>query len=549
MIKKRNNALSKMKKINIYAILILTLFPISILSCNDDEVFVETGEELLAIDEDFGSAQRDNVFVLNPERWGIVEGNVSNEVAKENTQILNFIIKRVAEFGITTLQIDEMDAFFEVNSRVNNPKIKSESAILIPSNFELRMSDNVFMRVQPNGAHTYSLLMVFEGENIKINGGNLIGDRWVHDYSPEVDLYGNEWVAHDWGHIIQISGGKNVEIDNVNISAATGDGIVVHESVIRTDSNSVISENVTIKNCTIDEIRRNALSFLDGDGILLENCDITNTGQGPENPKGVYNSSGAYPKYGISFEAYRGRDANNNLIEYQRIENVEIRNNRFTGNYGGDINLYTCSNVNIHDNYFDSMIANIASHDITIKDNIMEARLDDDGNYYQFGILFKSKFDPLGKEMNYNYTITGNQIKNYVNAMVLGGENYTVYNNTLTDFKAGITFYKYLNGAQLYNNTLTSNISTSSGYASLVANTTDVSVSNENVAVTYRPLNISGLQANIVEKLIFDNCTFNSTDNKVNSISGSENITVQNSQLNTQINVFNSTNIQQINNN
>ena len=528
-------------------ILVLLIALVALPFINDD-LFANNNNNLLIEIEDQGGAQ-DPVFTFDPKRWGIVEGIVSDEVAKKNTFILNAILKQTAEFGFTTFKIDKMDAYFDVSAGVNNPEIKSESAILMPSNFEFIMSDNVFLRVQPNGAHTYSLIMVFEGENIKIKGGNLIGDRWVHNYEPVVDLYGNEWIAHDWGHIIQIAGGKNIEINNVNISDATGDGFVVAGSNIRTATNAVISENVTLKNSMISGNRRNALSLLDGNGIVIENCNITNTGNGPENPKGVYNSSGTYPKYGISFEAYRGRDAFNNLIEYQRIENVEIRNNRFTGNYGGDINLYTCSNINIHDNYFDSMIANIASHDIIIKDNIMEARQEDNGNYYEFGILFKSKLDPFGKEQNYNYTISGNKIKNYINAIVLGGENYKVFTNTLTDFKAGITFYKYFNGAQLYNNTLTSNVNTSSGYTSLVANTTDVSISNENIAVTYRPLNISGLIADIVKYLTFDNCIFNSTDNKVNSISGSQNITVQNSQLNTQINVFNSTNIQLINNN
>ncbi|XCF05109.1 right-handed parallel beta-helix repeat-containing protein [Tamlana crocina] len=539
--------MKKTIKYCLFAVLSLVQFQ----SCAHEELFVEginiQQEELIEyVNED--SATKDPVFYFDPKRWGIVEGGVSDDVAVKNREIFNAIMEKLSRMGIAKMEVGPMDAYFNVNARVNNYEIKFQTAIRIPSNFELVMSDEVFLRVQPNSAHTYSLMMVFKGENIKISGGNLIGDRWEHDYTPEVDLYGNEWNAHDWGHIIQIAGGKNIEVNGVKISNATGDGIVVCESVIRTDANAVISENVVIKNCDISEIRRNGLSFLDGNGILLENCNVRETGKGPENPKGVYNTAGAYPKYGISFEAYRGRDEDNNLIEYQRIENVEIRGNRFTGNYGGDINLYTCSNVNIHNNYFDSMIANIASHSITIKDNVMEARKESDGSYYEFGLLFKSKLDPHGNEMNYDYTISGNEIKNYINAIVLGGENYKVENNKLIDFKAGITFYKYLNGAQLSNNTFESSVEASSGYASLVANTTDVSVINENISVLYRPLNISGLKANVLRNLTFDNCIFNSIDGKLNSISGSENITVKNSRLNTQINVFNSLNINLLNN-
>ena len=495
---------------------------------------------------------KDTSFNFDPQRWGIVEGKVNDEVASKNREILNSILIKAKDLGITTFTIDKMDAYFDVSSRVNNPKIKSESAILIPSDFELKMSANTYIRVQPNNAHAYALIMVYKGDNINISGGNLLGDRWEHDYSPVIDLYGNEYKTHEWGHMLQIAGGKNITVDGVDISDATGDGFDLHGSDIRNldgtpRNGEYISENVTLKNCIVNNSRRNGLSLLDGNGILIENCSIKNTGLG-ENPSGVdYSSAGTWPKYGVSFEAWRVRNSDGTLNEYEKIENVTLRGNTFTGNSGGDIVLYTCSFVTIEDNYFDSKIANKASNNITIKNNTMEARVEN-GIPQEYGILLNSLLDPNGQEFNNNYTISGNKINGYKNAMILSGENYEIYNNILTGFKTGISLGK-LKNSNFYNNDLNTNVATSYGYSSRGGIIFKVNVNDEKITATRRAIDFYNVIANLDNNLIFDNCKFVSTDNKSNNISDSENITIKNSQLNTQIDILNSINIQLINNN
>ncbi len=493
----------------------------------------------------------DPLFTFNPEKWGIVEGKVADEIALNNKQILVNVISLIKKLKGNIFLINEIDAYFDVSSRVNNPKIKSENSIVIPSNFELRMTDNAFLRVQPTNAHAYSLIMVYKGENIKITGGNLIGDRWEHDYTPVVDLYGKTYYSHDWGHVTHVSGGKNILLEGIKISNGAGDGFVVHGSTIRAEDGSpgdaVISENVTVRNCIVDASRRNGLSILDGDGILVENCQIINTAQG-ENPPGVdYSSAGTWPRQGISFEAWRVREDDGTLKEYEKIENVTLRGNTFKGNAVGDIVFFTCSFVTVEENFFDSMVTNIASHDIVVRNNTFEARIEN-GEPFEHAMIFKSRLDPFGEEFNRNYQIYGNKINGYKNGITLAGNNYEVHDNDLTDFKTGIVLGNKLHGAEIYNNKLRTSLPTSFGYVSRGADIVNVNIRKEEVDVTRRPIDLYDLIADSANNIIFDDCSFRSSDNKANNIDGCENITIQNSTINTDVNVVNSKNIQLKNN-
>lgn len=508
-------------------------------SFNEDQVILE--EEIIEhVNEDM--ATKDPVFVFDPERWGIIQGRVSDEVALQNRDILNNIMKQLVDMGIKIMEIGIMDAYFNVNERYTvNPENQAKEAILIPSNFELRMSDETYLRVQPNNAPAYNLMAVFKGNNIKISGGHLYGDRWDHDYSPVNDIYGHSRDTHDWGHVLQISGGNNILIDGVSMYDASGDGFGVRSSTIRnidgTPGGAVIAENVTIINSIVKDSRRNGMSLLDGNGIYVTNCKILNTGQGV-NPEGVkYSSAGVAPRYGISFEAYRERDENNQLLEYSVVENVILKGNTFADNKMGDIQLYTCSFVTIEENKFDSMIANKASHDITIKNNTFNARVNEEGVPFEYALLLRTNLDPFGNEFNYNYSIYGNIISGYKNGMVLSGENYNVYENNLINFKSGIGIGN-LKNSNFWNNNLSSGVVNSYGYFTRGGTFEKVIIKNDVIDVTRRYIdlyNVIGVNEN---DLIFEACQFNSEKNS--NISNSRNITIRNCTMNVGIDLNNS---------
>ena len=127
---------------------------------------------------------KDPTFNFDPQRWGIVEGKTTSEIALRNRDILEDMFIQTKNMGITTFSIDKMDAYFEVGN-INNLSVfrSNEHGILIPSNFNLKMSKDTHLRVFPNNSSNYALMAIYDSENITIDGGNLYGDRNEHDYS------------------------------------------------------------------------------------------------------------------------------------------------------------------------------------------------------------------------------------------------------------------------------------------------------------------------------------------------------------------------------
>ncbi|GAL77614.1 hypothetical protein JCM19274_5327 [Algibacter lectus] len=120
---------------------------------------------------------------------GIIEGVVSDEVARSNRDILEKTMLLAKEYGINTFNIDEMDAYF----KTDNPTEHVASAALnVPGDFNLIMTDNTHIRVQPNAYKNTTLLALYKVNNVTVTGGYLHGDRDEHDYSDTSTI-------HEWG--------------------------------------------------------------------------------------------------------------------------------------------------------------------------------------------------------------------------------------------------------------------------------------------------------------------------------------------------------------
>ncbi len=99
-------------------------------------------------------------------------------------------------------------------------------------------------------------------------------------------------------------GAKHVTIANVTVKDMWGDGFYVHGSV-----------DVTFCSVIADNNRRQGLSIIDVDGLLVTNSEFKNT-------------RGTRPAAGIDFEP-------NDPAE--KIINVHIENSKFTDNEGPGI--------------------------------------------------------------------------------------------------------------------------------------------------------------------------------------------------------------------
>ncbi|MFI1770152.1 right-handed parallel beta-helix repeat-containing protein, partial [Thalassobellus citreus] len=485
--------------------------------------------------------------------WGIVEGRVSDEIAIKNRDILNTVMAQLKKFGINTMEIGAMDAYFKVDVNSINRETNYNASIQVPSNFHLSMSDDTYLRVQPNSAATYTLMTVYLKDNTTISGGNLVGDRFEHDYTPIRDNHNVSRDEHGWGFLLWIIGSENVVVDNVNISKATGDGVVFHSEKLRNADgtlgpNNREVNNALIKNLNIDECRRNGISILDGRNITIDNCNVTNTGNGVQaydnNGAKIYSSDGVAPRYGLDMEAIRTRDDNGILEETALIDNIIVKNSNFTGNKSGDIVLYTASQVIIENNYFDKWISNKASDTVEIINNTFESR---DPSF--FAISINSFMDPFGKELNHDYLIKDNKIKNYSVGIRVAGEKQEVSNNVITDCTTGIYFISNLIDGYFKNNTITSSLGVSYGYRNFrdCDNIHNVIVSNDVINVNHRPisfiniLNLSNLNGS---QITFKDCDFNTSNTNFKLyIKNGKNIAFEGNASNTDFQILDSENI------
>ncbi|QXP58750.1 right-handed parallel beta-helix repeat-containing protein [Olleya sp. HaHaR_3_96] len=469
-------------------------------------------------------------FTFLPENWDLLEGEITTEEAIENKDKLNNIIALVKSLEADTFSIGKFDAYFYGDIFSTAPADAYDNAIQIPSDFHFKMSDETVLRSQPTNHFASRIIGIYKGDNITVSGGTLIGDRYTHDYTPVRDLLDIDRSGHSYGTLLFIAGGDNVLIDNVTIKEGTGDAIGIGGSTIRNTDGSIrtgerIATDLTISNCDLSDCRRNIISVIDGNGVVIEGNTISKAGGERD---GYPEAAGDAPQFGIDLEAYRERDDENNLLEYERVENVIIRDNIFTDNYAGDIVVYTANDVLIEYNEMDNFVGSYATFNCKITHNTLIAR-DDIITEIGIGLQEVIRND---EHLAYNNEISDNYVEGYDASIIVAGLNNIIKDNELKDFNVGISFKNLTNGT-ISNNTLTSERITSNGYFTYSGNAKNSFVTGDVVNVQHKTVLFYKFNKDITDgRLTFDDVTFNSvypsSANRVINLDDSHNITFQN---------------------
>ena len=462
---------------------------------------------------------KDTTFQFDPQRWGIVEGKVSDAVALNNGEILNGMITQAKNMGISTFKIDEMDAYFGINNDDRKPY-----AIFVPSNFNLIMTDNTNLRIQPNGQPYYALLFSWEVDNVLISGGKLWGDRYTHDYNTTGG-------SHEYGHIIWFKAVQNGVVDNVEMHEGTGDGFYVSGSSDRNRDGSLKEDrresfNITVKNCLIDDNRRNNISIVDGTNIFIEYNTIRNAGSGDDSSE--VSSNGTSPRAGIDIEARKHNFPDGNSVgDIEKTENVHIRHNIMEDNYAGDVALFNGENTFVYENTFRSKggVGSAYSYNNKIYNNVFERP---EGLMSgSAAIKLEPRYWANGNHRNTDFEVYGNTISGYQFAILAGGQGNTFNNNTMTDCQRGIIL---LTSEDLVfdNNTISSNISNSYGYYTFSGEGSikNCLINNGEISVQSRDLFFSNTNNDEAGYITIDNVDFNGGGIFLNS---AQNITIKNS--------------------
>lgn len=176
----------------------------------------------------------------------------------------------------------------------------TQGGIIIPGNTDVDFQ-NATIKAAPTSSSRYCLICIYE-DNISIKNGFLIGDVGTHTGS-----------GGEWGFGVNISGAKNVILDNIYCTLFWGDGIMITRKLV--NGNTVLPENILLRNCTSYDNRRQGLSVICGKKLRLYNSKFIKTGQ----------TAMTNPGAGIDFEQ---DDSLTEIIDDVVIDGCEISGSR-----------------------------------------------------------------------------------------------------------------------------------------------------------------------------------------------------------------------------
>lgn len=466
------------------------------------------------------------VFQFDPTKWGIKQGgSVSLRQALENRQNLNKTIEFVKSLGASTMELSELDAFFDTGTNQVNRRLQNESSIRIPSDFHFKMSDETYLRVFPSGASAYSLVSLYLTDNSIVSGGHLVGER-NQGFGPVG--------GQGFGSVIYVVGSHNALIENVDVSNTAGSGMTIHSETGRNPDgtlrpNTRTTENLLVKGGVYRDNRGSNIAVVDADGVVFDSISVFRAGQN-----------------GIELETY-GADGLSANSRVKRISDIIVRNSTFKDNLGSEIDISTASNVLIEKNTFNGQIGRAGSNNVIIQDNLFETE-----RSVSPAIVMASVESSDGEELTRNWQILRNTIRGYDIGIFLTSREITVSDNKLFENRIGFEI-EGLMDSTFSNNVIESRLPDSKGYRSSPGTYVyDVFVSDERINVTDLAIDLPRLNLSnpsIDIELTFSSCTLkNNTSEASVLIVGAQGIRIENSSYSNKILVRSSNNIQLENN-
>ncbi len=385
---------------------------------------------------------KDPEFAFYAVRWGIVEGNTTSDIALQNNTKLENLMNRVKELGATTFSINKLDAFFEVtkvtSTTTNQNFYASKEAITLPSDFHLKMTDETKLRMFPAEDHIEngSVLAVRRGSNIKVTGGNIIGDNGIRGYTPDdKGLQGT--------HLFHIHSGKNITIEGVNFIRGSSGGLDVYSfGFAFNPADYDPTTGIKVLKCTFRDNRRMAITITDGRDMLLKGNVFINSGQ----PYG--NADGGEVGYAINIEPERTRDSNGDLKEFQRAFDITIKDNKEINSRIGFVAATIGQNITVDNNDIETKLIYSLTSGTKIINNRFNAP---PGSDIASGFAI---FAAGGRgETIFNNEVANNQISGYGVGISTSTKDASIHHNTITNCALGIQVNKTLD-SQIFENTM-----------------------------------------------------------------------------------------------
>jgi hypothetical protein len=167
------------------------------------------------------------------------------------------------------------------------PILVNDGGITIGSNKTITFAEGSEIRLKGTSSSSYNILNIYGATNVTLYNPVIVGDRNSHIGT-----------SGEYGMGIGIRGSTDVTIYSPKVTNCWGDGIYIGQI-----NNSVNCKNIVIKDAYLKKNRRDGISIISVDGLLLDNIYAGYT-------------DGTAPFCGINFEA------NNSKCEFKNIRKI-----------------------------------------------------------------------------------------------------------------------------------------------------------------------------------------------------------------------------------
>lgn len=240
--------------------------------------------------------------IIDAKNYGFSVKN--NSIA--NTSALNKAIKSLKNGGVVKISVPGVYYVDGTNKLTKtNDYLRDEGGIEMLDNTTLLMEKGVILKQIPTSLKQYNVVRIFNKKNVRIEGGEILGDRESHTGSDG-----------EWGYGIAISGGENISIKNLKVSNLWGDGINIQHVVV---NNKVkVTIGIVIDNVTAFNNRRQGMSIEGGKNIKVFNSKFNKT-------------NGVAPQSGVDIEPWHP----NSIVEDVLFRNCFFEDNAHAGLIAG----------------------------------------------------------------------------------------------------------------------------------------------------------------------------------------------------------------------
>lgn len=183
-----------------------------------------------------------------------------------------------------------------------NPIFTQGGSIQCASNTNIYMDASTTILAQPNNSNPTAIIHCQDVENVHIDGGVLVGDRYTHT--------GNTGSSFQQGFGVELESVTNITVSNMKVKDMFGDGFYVSG----VGSTVTSSKKVYLHNVVVTNSRRNGLSSIDWQyGAITDSI--------------FEHSNGVAPEDGIDFESNNSTQS----TQYIALDNVIFKNNNQEG--------------------------------------------------------------------------------------------------------------------------------------------------------------------------------------------------------------------------